>query len=173
MIPLRGIHGIMMEYREMRKSDDPALAKIIRTNLKAHGLDLPGTVYFDANLDRLSEYYLGAPSKRFYLIAEENGAVAGGIGFAEFPCFENCAELQKLYLADRVKGRGIGYRLIRMIEDKARSCGYQRMYLETHSNLQAAIHIYEKSGYEEIKRPAGVVHATMDRFFIRSLLTNS
>ena len=29
--------------------------------------------------------------------------------------------------------------------------------------------LYEKSGYKEIEKPAGVVHATMDRFFIKKL----
>jgi len=43
------------------------------------------------------------------------------------------------------------------------------MYLETHDNLAAAIHVYEKSGYKEIEKPAGIVHATMNRFFIKEL----
>ena len=43
------------------------------------------------------------------------------------------------------------------------------MYLETHDNLAAAIHVYEKCGYKEIEKPAGVVHATMNRFFIKEL----
>ena len=79
------------------------------------------------------------------------------------------AELQKLYLDDRVKGRGLGYKLIGRVEDAARARGYGRMYLETHTNLQAAIHIYEKSGYVEIDKPEAVVHATMNRFYIKEL----
>ena len=48
--------------------------------------------------------------------------------------------------------------------------GYKKLYLETHTNLEAAIHIYEKCGYEEIDKPAGVVHATMNRFYIKELV---
>ncbi len=158
-----------MEYREITQADDSILAHIVRTNLKAHALDLPGTVYYDENLNRLSEFYLGDQQKRYYYIATEDGEVAGGVGVAEFAYFEDCAELQKLYLVDAVKGRGIGYVLVGLIEDKARDLGYKRMYLETHTNLQAAIHIYEKCGYREIEKPAGVVHATMNRFFIKEL----
>lgn len=158
-----------MEYREINKADDIALADIVRRNLKAHGLDIPGTVYFDDNLDHLSDFYLGDKARRYYFIAVEDDEVVGGVGLAEFEYFEDCAELQKLYLTDRVKGRGIGYQLIRMVEEKARELGYRKMYLETHTNLQAAIHIYKKCGYKEIEKPAGVVHATMNRFFIKEL----
>lgn len=158
-----------MEFREIIKADDTFLADIIRSNLKAHKLDLPGTVYFDDNLDHLSDFYLGDSAKRFYCIALEDEKVIGGIGMAEFELMDSCAELQKLYLTDRAKGRGIGYTLIRRIEDKARDLGYRQMYLETHTNLAAAIHVYEKSGYKEIEKPAGVVHAAMNRFYIKKL----
>lgn len=158
-----------MEYREINKADDIALADIVRRNLKAHGLDIPGTVYFDDNLDHLSDFYLGDKARRYYFIAVEDDEVVGGVGLAEFEYFEDCAELQKLYLTDQVKGKGIGYQLIRMVEEKARELGYRKMYLETHTNLQAAIHIYKKCGYKEIEKPAGVVHATMNRFFIKEL----
>lgn len=158
-----------MEYREINKADDTVLADIVRRNLKAHGLDIPGTVYFDDNLDHLSDFYLGDKARRYYFIAVEDDEVVGGVGLAEFEYFEDCAELQKLYLTDCVKGRGIGYQLIRMVEEKARELGYRKMYLETHTNLEAAIHIYKKCGYNEIEKPAGVVHATMNRFFIKEL----
>lgn len=158
-----------MEYREITGADDAALAAIIRTNLKTHQLDLPGTVYFDKNLDHLSDFYLADSAKRFYYIVTEQDEVVGGIGLAEIDLFEDCAELQKLYLADRMKGSGTGYTMIRKIEEKARELGYRQMYLETHDNLPAAIHIYEKCGYREIEKPAGVVHATMNRFFLKTL----
>ncbi|MBR6469651.1 MAG: GNAT family N-acetyltransferase [Lachnospiraceae bacterium] len=159
----------MMEFREINKADDAILAGIIRSNLKANKLDIPGTAYFDDHLDHLSDYYLADRTKRYYFIAVENDEIIGGIGLAELGFFDDCGELQKLYLTDKAKGRGIGYTLIRLIEDKARELGYKKIYLETHSNLAAAIHIYERSGYREIEKPAGVVHATMDRFFIKEL----
>ncbi|MBR4719025.1 MAG: GNAT family N-acetyltransferase [Lachnospiraceae bacterium] len=158
-----------LKIREICKDDDAILAGIIRSNLKKYGLDIPGTAYFDDNLDHLSDFYLADKEKRYYFIALECDEIIGGIGLAELEYFDDCAELQKLYLADDAKGRGIGYTLIRMVEDKARELGYRRIYLETHSNLAAAIHIYERSGYREIEKPSGVVHATMDRFFIKDL----
>ena len=57
--------------------------------------------------------------------------------------------------------------MIAFIEERMREAGYKQSYLETHDNLQAAIHIYEKCGYREIDRPKEVVHSTMNRFFIK------
>ena len=159
-----------MRHREITSGDDAELAKIVRDNLKAHNLDLPGTVYFDDNLDHLSDFYLDENYKRcYYVLLDNEDNVIGGIGLAEFEFFEDCAELQKLYLTDDFKGNGIGYKLIDLIENKAREYGYKRLYLETHTNLAAAIHIYEKSGFKAIEKPAGVVHAMMNRFYIKEL----
>ena len=158
-----------MEFREITRADDAALADMIRNNLRAYKLDLPGTVYYDDILDHLSDFYLGDKDKRFYYVAVEDGKVMGGIGMAEIDLFDDCSELQKLYLTDEAKGRGIGYKLVQLIEDKARSLGYTQMYLETHTNLEAAIHIYEKSGYKEIPKPFLAVHSAMNKFFIKKL----
>ena len=134
-----------MEYREIRPEDDAALAALIRKSLEANRLDIPGTAYFDETLDHLSDHYLGDPAKRFYYIAEDDGEVAGGIGLDKADLFDEC------------------------IEDKARELGYRRMYLETHTNLEAAIRLYEKCGYYLIEKPEAIVHSSMNRFFLKEL----
>ena len=161
-----------MIYRLLSPSYDSAVAELVRSNLKAHQLDIPGTVYFDDNLYHLSEFYNAMPGKRiYYVLTDESDNVLGGVGLAEFAGIEDCAELQKLYLNDSVKGRGLSYDLMNKVESVARDLGYKRMYLETHENLKAAIHLYEKCGYKEIKRPKAVVHSTMNRFFLKELET--
>ena len=157
----------MVSYREIREADNALIADIIRKNLEKYKLDIPGTVYFDDNLNHLSNYYLAKKDKRFYLIAVEEEELVGGIGLAECDLFPECAELQKLYLTDKVKGRRLGYELVKRIEEKARELGYKRMYLETHTNLDIAIHLYEKCGYKEISRPSEVVHSTMNKFYLK------
>lgn len=156
-----------MEYRPIAPEHDVAVAELIRSNLKAHRLDIPGTVYFDAGLDHLSEFY-AEPNRAYYVLLEDE-AVIGGVGYAAFEGFADCCELQKLYLCDAAKGKGLGYELLGFIEDRARDAGFLRMYLETHTNLQAAIHLYEKTGYRQIPRPECVVHGTMNRFYLKEL----
>ena len=158
----------MLKYREMTEADNEAVAALVRDNLKQFGLDIPGTVYFDEGLDHLSDFY-GRDERRYFVIEDANGTVIGGIGYAGFELMADTAELQKLYLADSAKGSGIGYEMIEFIENKMREAGYKQSYLETHDNLQAAIHIYEKCGYKEIERPKEVVHSAMNRFFVKAL----
>ena len=152
----------------MKETDNAAVAALVRDNLKKYKLDIPGTVYFDEGLDRLSEYY-GTDERRYFVLEDDHGQVIGGIGFARFESMEDTAELQKLYLKESAKGLGLGYELVDFIEDRMREAGYKVSYLETHDNLQAAIHIYEKMGYNEIERPKEVVHSTMNRFFRKEL----
>ena len=161
-----------MTYRLLSPAYDTAVAELVRSNLKSHQLDIAGTVYCDDNLYHLSEFYNAMPDKRiYYVLTDESDNVLGGVGLAEFAGIEDCAELQKLYLNDSVKGRGLSYDLMNKVESVARDLGYKRMYLETHENLKAAIHLYEKCGYKEIKRPKAVVHSTMNRFFLKELET--
>ncbi len=158
----------MIKFREMTETDNATVAALVRNNLKQFNLDIPGTVYFDAGLDHLSDYY-GNDKRRYFVIEDDDGEVIGGIGYDRFEPMKDTAELQKLYIKDSAKGSGIGYELIDFIEDRMRDAGYKFSYLETHDNLKAAIHIYEKKGYREIERPKEVVHSTMNRFFIKEL----
>jgi len=157
----------MMTIEPLSPEYDAAVANLIRTNLEAHQLDIPGTAYFDEGLDHLSDFY-DHPDRAYFVLLDSN-RVVGGIGYAKFPGFPRCCELQKLYLDDAVKGQGLGYDLISFIEAQAWEKKYRQMYLETHTNLQAAIHIYEKCGYKEIPRPDFVVHSTMNRFYLKEL----
>lgn len=90
--------------------------------------------------------------------------MTGGIGIAEFEGISDCAEIQKLYLDDSIKGKGCGRKLMEAAGNLAKEAGYRQLYLETHSNLKAAIKLYEKSGYKQIERPKTVLHGTMDHF---------
>jgi putative acetyltransferase len=156
--------------RPITAADDAAMGAIAQASLAANGLDTPGTAYFDPELFHLSAFYGEKPDARGYYVAvDEAGAVLGGAGFSEFVGMENTAELQKLYLADSAKGHGLGTHFVHLVEDEARARGYAQLYLETHSNLQAAIHLYEKLGYRRIEKPASCAHATMDHFYLKQL----
>ena len=157
------------EIKKLIPEYNNQMAKLIKYNLKNHGLDIPGTAYFDSSLDNLCEFYSESDKRGYYVITDENDKVLGGIGFAEFEVFDGCAELQKLYLDDSVKGLGLGYVMMEFIESKVKEAGYNKAYLETHSNLKVAIHLYERIGYERIDRPSDVAHGAMDYFFLQNL----
>lgn len=158
--------------RAITPDDNPAVAKLIRYNLKKHNLDIPGTVYFDACVDDIHGVYDGRDRCGYYVLINEDGKLVGGIGYDALERTPRCAELQKMYLDDSVKGQGLSYILIGFIEEKMRENGYTNAYLETHSNLPTAIHVYEKCGYIRIDRPKDVEHGAMDHFYIKKLNTH-
>ena len=159
-----------VHYRTIEQKDNPYLAELVRYGLRSHGLDIPGTAYFDPHLEHLYEFYTEDPLHRSYFVAADEADVAiGGIGVDVFEGLPNCCELQKLYIDKDWQGCGISYTLINILEEEARRLGYQTIYLETHSNLQAAIHVYQNAGYRQIERPQFAMHETMDIFMIKEL----
>ena len=160
----------MLKYRKIQPADDASMAKIIRSNLEKLHLNLPGTAYFDPELDHLSAYYNSNPEQRtYFVVVGADGQVIGGVGIAEFEGIEACAELQKLYLDDSAKGKGYGKDLMRLAEDWARSAGYKNLYLETHTNLSVAVQLYEKMGFQPVEKSRSTQHTTMNRFYLKKL----
>ena len=152
--------------RPITVADDERMGTIARENLKAFGLDIPGAAFFDPEIMCLNSYNALAPERRAYSVVEDaEGHVLGG-GLAEFEPLEDTDELQKLYLADAAKGHVLGACFVRLIENRACDLGYKHLYLETHSNLKAAIHLYEKLGYKRIE-PVSLSHATMVQFYLK------
>lgn len=156
------------KIRNIAAKDDAVIAKIIRTNLQRFHLDIPGTAYFDPELDHLSEFYAKRPDRRaYFVVTNENDEVVGGVGFAEFEGLPQCAEVQKLYLDESVKGLGLSKKMMEVIEFKAKELGYKQLYLETHTNLAVALCLYEKLGYKSVAQPVPTVHTTMNRFYLK------
>lgn len=156
--------------RQIQPADNTAIANIIRANLKSYHLDIPGTAYYDPELECLSDFYGAFPDRRKYFVAADNdGTVLGGVGIAEFTGFNNCAEIQKLYISDSAKGKGLGKRLMQTAEEFAKSVGYSLLYLETHTYLKAAVGLYEKSGFRQIEKPDCVLHNTMNLFYTKNI----
>lgn len=156
-----------MEFVPIAPHYDAAMAAIVRAALEEHGLDKPGTAYFDTALDHLSAWY-DRPGRAYYVLLDGE-TVIGGVGVAEFEGLPGGCELQKLYLAPAFRDRGLGSQMIRLIEDRAREMDYRQIYLETHTALSAALCAYQRAGYRLIPRPSSVIHTTMDRFYLKEL----
>lgn len=93
-----------------------------------HGLSLarvfqPGIAFFVARLD-------GGP------VGCGGVAVAGG-----------SAEVKRMYVRPRARGRGVAAALLARLEDEARGRGATRLALETGDAQLAAIRFYERAGF--------------------------
>lgn len=62
------------------------------------------------------------------------------------------ASLKRMWVADDVRGLGIGRRMLEALEAEARALGLDTLRLETNSALAEAISLYRKAGYREVAR---------------------
>ena len=130
------------------------MSKIVKNTLAEFGANHPGTVYYDPTTDALFEMFQTPGSK--YFLAELNGEMVGGGGI--YPTdglpVDTC-ELVKMYLLPQGRGHGLGRTLIEKCIDTAKEFGYKKIYLETMPELQQALKVYEKFGFEYLKGPMG------------------
>ncbi|GGM56233.1 GNAT family N-acetyltransferase [Dactylosporangium sucinum] len=62
------------------------------------------------------------------------------------------AEIKRLWVADTVRGMGVGRRILAELERCAAGHGYGAVRLDTNRNLHEAIRLYRSAGYREIPR---------------------
>ena len=155
--------------RAIQPADNFVLATIIRKSLEEFKANKPGTVYFDPTTDNLSEVFTAPGSK--YFVVEENGLILGGGGIyptQNLP--EGICELVKLYLSHAARGKGIGKLLLEKCFEAAKGLGYTKMYLETMPELQQAMKVYEKFGFNYLKGPLGNTgHFGCSRWMLKNL----
>ncbi|HVH86961.1 MAG TPA: GNAT family N-acetyltransferase [Terriglobales bacterium] len=59
-------------------------------------------------------------------------------------------ELAKMAVEERLRGRGIGRKVLEYAIAHARKIGATRLYLETNRKLENAIHLYESVGFRHV-----------------------
>ena len=141
-------------YRKIRIEDNPFIANVIRKALEEFGVARPGTVYTDPTTDALFELFNRADS--VYWIAECDTQIVGGCGI--FPTDglpEGFAELVKLYVASEYRNAGLGFALMARSIQSAEELGYTHLYLETLPELNKAITLYKRMGFEKIAQALG------------------
>jgi DNA-binding MarR family transcriptional regulator/GNAT superfamily N-acetyltransferase len=85
------------------------------------------------------------PGREQCWIAEIDGAMAGSIFLTDEG--DGLSRLRLLYVEPHFQGRGIGEALVATCLEFARSVGYERMTLWTHTILEGARRIYARHGF--------------------------
>ena len=80
---------------------------------------------------------------------------------------EEPAEVKRMWVADSVRGLGVGRRLLGAVEEHARAAGVQVLRLETNRALGAAIALYRSAGFSEV--PAFNAEPFADHWFEKHL----
>jgi putative acetyltransferase len=144
----------MATIRDLRKEDNPALAKVVKDTLAEFGANHPNTVYYDPTTDALFEVFQTPRSK--YFLAEINNKVVGGGGIYPTDGLPpDTCELVKMYLLPEARGLGLGRTLIEKCIEAAAENGFKKIYLETMPELKQALNVYERFGFEFLKGPMG------------------
>ena len=144
----------MVTIRDLRKEDNPALAKVVKDTLAEFGANHPNTVYYDPTTDTLFEVFQTPRSK--YFLAEINNKIVGGGGIYPTDGLPpDTCELVKMYLLPEARGLGLGRTLIEKCIEAAAENGFKKIYLETMPELKQALSVYEKFGFEFLKGPMG------------------
>ncbi|BBG60253.1 Uncharacterized N-acetyltransferase YsnE [Providencia rustigianii] len=144
-----------VQVRPIEAKDNSGIAAVIREVSAEHGLTADkGYAVADPILDTLFEVYNQPRSA--YWVVEMEGKIVGGGGISQLAGGDNqTAELQKMYLSSVLRGKGLAKKIVLMSLEFAKQQGYTRCYLETTKELQAAIKLYEKLGFEFIDEPLG------------------
>ena len=82
-------------------------------------------------------------------LAEQNGRPIGCIALRPLSMPPaRVAEIKRLYVQRPYRGHRIADRLHDALERGAKAAGYEWLYLDTSSSMQAAIEFYKRHGYQ-------------------------
>lgn len=84
------------------------------------------------------------PNARYFLAMI--GAEAAGCGALQLVAPE-VAEIKRMYVPERFRGRGIARAILRHLEEQAKAAGAVRVRLQTGTLQPEAIALYTSSGY--------------------------
>ncbi len=114
-------------------------------------------LFFEARVaNELSEFLGRYDEKRDgFWTALVEGRVEGSITIDGIHAASEGAHLRWFIISDTLRGRGIGNRLINVAIDFCRNKGHKRVYLWTFEGLNAARHLYEKSGFKLVEQHRG------------------
>ena len=144
----------MLKIRAVQPTDNKELAAILRSILVEMGVPKVGTAYADTALDCMFETYQNEHAS--YFVVTRDDKILGGAGIAQLANYDGpVCELQKMYLDSSLRGKGVGRQLMETCLEFAKDSGFEQVYLETMTYMQAAQELYVKSGFNYIDGPMG------------------
>lgn len=158
------------EIRLIQPSDNIPLRQLFKSVLLE--LECFESQYL-SNPDELFDLYADyqQPNSKYYVIHDqESGKIQGGGGYAPLANSPDICEVQKMYLAAELRGKGFGPKLLDLIIQETQGLGFDTLYLETMTNMTSAVRLYEKMGFTNIPGPLGSTgHICCTIFMTRSL----
>ena len=155
--------------RPIEARDDAAMASIIRSVMPEFGATGSGFAISDPEVDWMQRAY--SQPRCAYFVVEREGRVVGGAGVAPLEGGDPAVcELRKMYFLPEARGIGAGAAMMTRCLEVAREIGFRQCYLETLTGMDAAMKLYERSGFRRIDAPMGATgHGGCNTFYLRPL----
>jgi putative acetyltransferase len=159
----------LLHIRPIELADVPALLQIISDSRAEYGIGVKGVPLLEPGDHALYATY--QRQRTLYFVALLGGEIVGGAGVAPLAGSDPLTcELQRMYLRADARGRGIGDKLLERCLAAAKQFLFVRCYLETVTQMQAALEFYGKHGFRDLQAPIGRTgHEHNDRWMMRSL----
>ncbi|MFC1411484.1 GNAT family N-acetyltransferase [Streptacidiphilus sp. N1-12] len=108
--------------------------------------------YGDPDVTPVDPTEFDPPRGLFAVLYDEDGRPVGTGAWRareaeEAGLAEGDAELKRMYTVPSARGRGLARRMLRFLEDEARSAGRLRVVLETGTEQPEALALYASEGY--------------------------
>ena len=98
------------------------------------------------------------------LFARNAGNIVGTVALKHHG--DGVYELTKMAVSPALRGGGIGRELLRAAIDRYRQIGGALLYLESHSSLKNAIHLYKTAGFVHEPPPRVSEYARADVYMV-------
>jgi putative acetyltransferase len=99
---------------------------------------------------------LGDPEKNILskggqiFMVHADGEAVGCVALIPFPEREGVFELSKMAVSSKLRGLGIGRRLLVYAVEQARAIGARSLFLGSSTKLLPAVHLYEAIGFRHV-----------------------
>jgi GNAT superfamily N-acetyltransferase len=138
----------------IRRAGTPEMAEAF--SLTQEYFETIGVLRREGGEEFAAEYF-GA--ERGFWLAQVASELAGCVGLRQLDLPEEypergakCAEIKRMYVRERFRGRGIAQKLLEAAEQFGFGCGFRWIYLDTTDAMKTAAHLYQRNGYERCDR---------------------
>ena len=153
--------------RPATDADTEQIANLIFSVLRDYGLK-PDPETTDSDLSDIEAHYIESGGC-FDVLENAEKRIVGTVGI--YPMQDGLCELRKMYLSPEEKGKGLGKKLLEHALERAADLGFNRVMLETATELKEAIGLYRKYGFTPYE--ADHLSERCDQAYIKYLDTNS
>lgn len=108
------------------------------------------------------------PPSGVFVVAELDGEPVGCGGLRPGP-EPGSAEVKRMYVAPRARGRRIAQQVLDELEAAARELGYRRLVLETGTAQPEAMRLYERLGWQPVAAFGHYAASPLSRCYGRDL----